>query len=285
MGLYDRDYVRDDEPRGFFLGGDRAVVTNLVIINVVVFLADLLLQGRISYVLRLGAGDWREPWRAYELLTYGFLHDPDDIKHILFNMISLWMFGRELEMLYGRKEFLRFYLAVIVLCGAAWVVWQNLVEHDPLAAVIGASGGVTAVLTLFILHFPKRVLLFMGILPIPAWLLGVLMLLGNLNGMGMGNDHLDRTAYEIHLCGAGLALGYWASGMRLGKLVPSRLARLRWPSRGRLRVHNPRIDEEDLNERVDQILAKISEQGETSLSREERKLLEDASRRYQQKRR
>ena len=77
-------------------------------------------------------------WNAWQLLTYGFLHDGPSLEvqeqlrrfgeaqdfnpwHLVFNMLTLWFFGRELEALMGRAEFLRFYCAAIVLAGLAWV--------------------------------------------------------------------------------------------------------------------------------------------------------------------
>lgn len=284
MGLYDRDYVRGRE-QGFFLGGDRSAVTDLIIVNVVVFLLDMFLQGQLANWFALQVHIFREPWRAYELLTYGFVHDPSSLRHIFFNMFGLWLFGRDVEAIYGRAEFLRIYLSLVVLCGIVWVVVQYvslLMGHWPTGAVIGASGAVLGIMVLYVTYYPRRVFLFWGILPMPAWLLLVLFIAQDLAGVGVG------VAHEVHLAGAAFAFLYRKSGSNLGRAFSGRWAsKLRSLVRPRLHLHQPTPDDErptsDADE-VDRILAKISQQGEASLTRRERQILEDASRRYQQRR-
>ena len=133
----------------------------------------------------------QQPWLCFELLTYGFLHDPNSIGHILFNMLFLWMFGRDLEGIYGPAEFLRIYLVAIVVSGLAWLGISAVAGG---ATLEGASGGVMAIMMLFVLHFPRRTFLFWGILPIPAWALGGLFVLGDLSGMA------DQTDNVAHVC-------------------------------------------------------------------------------------
>src|SRR6185312_8334084 len=123
----------------------------------------------------------------------------------------------------------------------------------------------------------------------------VLYLLQDLAGFGgalEGNG--EAVAYEVHLSGALFAFIYRRTGWNLGRMLPRRFASgWRLPTSTRLKVHEPPADdeheinrrEENLSRRVDEILAKISTSGEASLTREERRILEDASRRYQQKRR
>ncbi|HEY2840561.1 MAG TPA: rhomboid family intramembrane serine protease, partial [Pirellulales bacterium] len=112
MGLYDREYYRE-ERTGWRLGGDHSMVNILIAINVAVFLAELVFGGAEPW--RPGGfvdhlcvhGDlFLKPWNAWQLLTAGFAHDPGNIFHILFNMFALWLFGRDVEAIYGRNEFL-----------------------------------------------------------------------------------------------------------------------------------------------------------------------------------
>jgi len=296
MGLYDRDYVRR-APSGF-LGGDRSMVTNLILLNVGIFLLDMFFQGQISHALRLQPGLLSHPWRFWQLLTYGFVHDPGNTQeivlgnfaHVGFNMFGLWLFGRDVEGIYGRSEFLRIYLSLIVLCGVAWVGVQealSLTGHDAATAgVLGASGAVLGIMVLYCTHFPHRVFLIYGILPVPAWLLCVFYVLYDLvgfrNSLAGGGDHV---AYEVHLAGAIWALIYRHNGWNLGRLWPNQW-QLKWrkPSVPNLKIHEPQLDDQSLRRRVDDILAKISTSGEGSLTKEERRVLEDASRRYQQRR-
>src|SRR5262249_2124387 len=102
MGIYDREYIRNERP-SWFTG--LSVVGNLILLNVVVFVAEWLLGWQSLEVLALTGDLLHEPWKFWELLTYGFLHNPNDLMHIVFNMLGLWFFGRDLEDFYGPKEF------------------------------------------------------------------------------------------------------------------------------------------------------------------------------------
>src|SRR3990172_6269182 len=126
MGIYDRDYERqrsyDDSP-GFPLGGARSWTTNLVIAMAIVYVIQLLTKpsgrgpddGWFTETFALHADLPREPWMVFQLITYGFLHDVHDLTHILFNAFGLWVFGRSVEMRYGQKEYLTFFLATVVV--------------------------------------------------------------------------------------------------------------------------------------------------------------------------
>ena len=132
MGIYDRDYARHEQT-GIQLGGPRTMVTNLVLINVAVYLVQILSRpevpadvGWFTGTFKLDADLLQKPWHCYQLLTYGFLHSPRSIGHIIFNMLALWFLGREVEHHYGRREFLWLYLSAIVFAGLVWVVAENL---------------------------------------------------------------------------------------------------------------------------------------------------------------
>ncbi|MCA9247094.1 MAG: rhomboid family intramembrane serine protease [Planctomycetales bacterium] len=289
MGIYDREYARDDEP-GFRFGGQRMLVTNLVLITVGIYLVDLLffhgalqrnwMQLRVSLV--------EQPWRLYGLLTYGFAHNPDSITHVLFNMIGLWFFGRALEETYGRREFLWFYLTAIIFSGLFWLLATLAAPHTGFERVIGASGGVVAVVILFALHFPKQTVLLFGVLPVPAWVLGMLYvvqdLLGAINPQ-TGDD--SKVAFTAHLGGALFAAIYFKTHFSLGALLPGGFSLKKLRPKPKLRVHDPDPDkyEEEISLEVDRILEKIQQHGQGSLTSKEQKTLERASRRYQQKHR
>ncbi len=197
MGLYDRDYVRD-EPQGSFFGGNRSMVTNIILVNVGIFLLDLVFFGRhLNAYLALHADLFTHPWNVWQLLTYGFAHEAGrpgtpivlgDFAHVGFNMFGLWLFGRDVETIYGRKEFLRIYLSLIVLCGLSWVIFQNVLMLSGRLAnagvVIGASGAVLGIMVLYVTHYPHRVFYFWGVLPVPVWVLCLLYLLQDLAGFG-----------------------------------------------------------------------------------------------------
>ena len=102
------------------------IVKNLVIINVLVFVAQLVFENQyhLTNILALHPIDTPE-FKPYQVFTHMFTHSPDFIFHIVFNMLVLWMFGRVLENVWGPKRFLTFYLA----CGAGAAALHLLVQH------------------------------------------------------------------------------------------------------------------------------------------------------------
>lgn len=101
------------------------VTKNLIIINLIVWLAEILVPG-FSHTLvdRLGLHLFGSAlFNPAQIFTYMFMHDPSSFAHILFNMFSLWMFGRILEQVWGAKRFLIFYL----VCGVGAALVQEAV--------------------------------------------------------------------------------------------------------------------------------------------------------------
>jgi hypothetical protein len=86
------------------------------------------------------------------------------------------------------------------------------------------------------------------------------------------------------LGGAVFGFIYYRTGLNLGRLIPRRLSMGAFRWRPKLRIHDPEEAGKDLNQQVDRILEKISRQGEASLTKSERRTLEEASRRYQRRR-
>ncbi len=280
MGLYDREYYRE-EPRGIVLGGDMSVTTTLILINALVFVADMFSNGRLSGALGLDWNLFSEPLKFWQLLTYGFAHDPSGVQHVFFNMLFLWLFGRDMEALYGKRLYLQLYLSLVVLSGLTWLL-LNLLQGEA-AKLIGASGAVTGIMVLFVLHYPTRTLLFWGVFPIPVWVIASLQLLQDIFG-AVSRENSGQVAYTAHLAGAAFAFLFFKTGWQLGSFVPKRLSLGGLRRKPRLRVHSGDDNEDDLSRRVDRILEKINREGQDSLTREERRTLEKASRRYQQKR-
>ncbi len=283
MGIYDRPYYGDDRGAGWLSG--RSMVVNLILLNVAVYIAQFLFDGRqetLTNLLALHGDLFERPWHVYQLLSYGFAHDPNSVAHIAFNMFGVWLFGTDLEGIYGRAEFLRIYLAAILIAGLAWFGIEAV--NDGSHTLLGASGGVMGLMALYVLHFPKRIFYIWGILPLPAWALGGLYVVMDVTGfMNPGSSNVANIA---HLAGMAFGLVYYQTGMNMGKLVPRRFSDLSkiFRFRPKLKIHDPEQDARDLNAQVDEILEKISRQGEASLTKAERRTLEEASRRYQRRR-
>jgi membrane associated rhomboid family serine protease len=289
MGIYDRDYERpshyDDSP-GFHVGETRTLTTNLVIGMFAVYVVQQLTRDSDWFTdfFSLHADVFRRPWMCFELVTYGFLHDPRDLTHILFNMIAFWFFGRPVEQRYGRREFLAFFLTAIVVAGLAWVLGEYLADGaQGSASMLGASGGIAAVLLLFALNYPRQYVYIWGVLPLPAWAFAVLFVLFDLYG---AVDRQGSVAYTAHLGGAAFALLYFQFGWRIGGWLPNNWSMPRLRRRPKLRVLDPGDDEtaSATDDQVDEILRKIQQHGQDSLTRRERQILQEASREYQKKR-
>jgi membrane associated rhomboid family serine protease len=139
-------------------------------------------------------------------------------------MLGLYVFGMRLEERYGRREFLRFYLLAIILGFVSWsgsnyfLATRAGVQASQLPPCIGASGGVTAALILFCLLYPRATLLANFIFPVPAWLIGIVTIAGDLHGSVNRSALTGGVAFDVHLVGAALALGYWYFGWNFGRL-------------------------------------------------------------------
>jgi membrane associated rhomboid family serine protease len=284
MGIYDRDYYRQRRP-SFSIPGPRTMVGLLILTNVVLYLADALVaNGGIADLLAAHVGALTRPWLWWQFLTYGFAHSMDP-EHVIFNMLGLFFLGRDVESVYGPKEFLRIYLTLIVFGGVVWAVIGHFTGAPDFASVIGASGAVAGIVVLYALHFPRRMLLLFFVLPVPAWFAGVLLVGMDAYG-AIVRPHGSNIAYTVHLAGAALAFVYFRQRWNFGRLGMGRFSFRPW--RPRLRLHEPDAEpdqrQRELHQEVDRILEKISREGEASLTRKERKTLESASRQYQKQR-
>ena len=290
MAFQDRDYYRGSTESGYVT----SMVIKLIIINGIVFLLTAVLlahyrdpSGRNGVASFLGVHSKTivRPDLWWQFLTAGFVHDPERLNHILFNMIGLYCFGSPLESRYGRWEFLRFYLISMVLGFVVWSATHHfLTPLDPRVPCFGASGGVTAATILFCLLYPRATILASFLFPVPAWLMGIVIVLSNMFGSS------EHVAYDVHLVGATFALAYWYFGWNFGRLPGlqsvSRIlsARKKWfAPRPPLKVHDPEHYYDDLDAEADRLLEKVAQHGLTSLTNQERRTLEDYSRRTRQK--
>lgn len=295
MGIYDRDYYQEDGLRPLRPWDNRSMVTLLIIANTAIFLAHYLFFRRaadgwgLMDMLALYSDSLYHPLQWYRFVSYGFAHDPNSIFHVLFNMLTLYFLGRNVEDKYGKWEFFRFYMITIVVCGLVWALLRMGQGAGP-AAVLGASGAVTAVAMLFVYSFPQATLYLYGAIPIKAWLLGVIIIVTNVFSSS------TLVATDVHLVGAAFATAYffgkwnfsgagnWWSGMQ---------TRVKQHRRG-LKVHRHGDDASDSAASAnspskddiesDRLLEKIHREGADSLSPRERRFLERYSREIRQKR-
>ena len=148
------------------------VTKTLLFANIAVF----LLQELLGDILIVWFGLWPlhtptaygtgfMPW---QVITYGFLHG--GLMHIGFNMLALYMFGGQLEMVFGRRRFLVYYLGCLFSAALTQLAVLSFVGGDAYPTV-GASGGVFGLLLAYGLLFPhNKVMLLFPPIPMPAWL-------------------------------------------------------------------------------------------------------------------
>ena len=199
-------------------------------------------------------------------------------------MLFLWWFGCDVEDLYGPREFLTFYLSACFVGGLADVV-SSLAGLTSAAPVVGASGGVIAVLLLCAIHYPRRVILLFFILPVPIWLFLIIFLAGDAYVFLSKAD--SGTAVAAHLGGALFAFVYFRLHWRLSNWLPQLRGWQRQLFRPRLRVYREeeartpvRVpaatvppEDEQLEAKMDAILEKISRVGKENLTDSERQFL------------
>jgi membrane associated rhomboid family serine protease len=185
MGILERDYYRDKQPAWV---GRISVCTWLIILNIVIYLVQLATRNTAgSPVGPFTAALWLDPdelldGQVWRLLTCAFLHTPFSPFHILFNMLFLWLLGREIEEIYGSREFAAFYVLAALLASFGYLatVWTGVIGKAPM---LGASGAVTAVLVVYAMHFPNRMFLLFLIIPVPAWVFVVFNVAKDLFGV------------------------------------------------------------------------------------------------------
>lgn len=315
MGFYDRDYMRDDG-RSYVdsLVPQGRVTKWLIAINLIVFVFQLITQPRIRFDFgaqldlqqHWSVTEWLElvPWRVahgevWRLLSYAFVHDPNDFLHIAFNMLFLWWFGSDVEAICGSREFAWFYGVSAFLGGLAQTAYGYGTGH-PMIPCVGASGAITAVLLLYACHFPGRSILIFGLLPVPIW--GFVAFEVGRDAYVWLTGASTRVAVTVHLAGAAFGYLYYRQQWKLATLdffskMGSRPGLKRRPS---LRVYHPEEDErepigvaaptapsmldEHLEAKLDAVLEKVARSGKDSLTDEEHRILLRASEIYRKRR-
>ncbi|HET7322461.1 MAG TPA: rhomboid family intramembrane serine protease [Longimicrobiaceae bacterium] len=260
-------------------------VKRLIIANAVVFLLTTYLLPAFgiriaAYLALVPAAVLTRPWT---LITYMFVHG--GWAHIIFNMIALFFFGPVLEERWGGREFLKFYF----LAGLGGALLSFVF---PFQAIIGASAAIFGIMVAFALYWPESPIYIWGIFPIKAkWLVTGLIGLSvffTLSGGQAGVAHL------AHLGGAAVAYLYLKSRFAPGALGEVYGSHARKKKRRSLRSFFTRSEKKPTRtipvrretarevhrrlDEVDRILDKISEGGMASLTPEERRRLEEASR-------
>jgi len=179
----------------------------LIIANVVVFLAELVAQNALIDLFALWPiGERFYPW---QLFTYSFLHAPDSMFHLFFNMLALYMFGSDIERIFGRRRYFAYYFTCVLVAALAQLLVASLSGSS--YPTLGASGGVFGILLAFALYFPHRIImLIFPPIPMPAWLFvmlyGLIELYLGVTGSQAGVAHF---AHLGGMLGGFMTIQYW----------------------------------------------------------------------------
>src|SRR5262245_19050654 len=176
------------------------VTQSLLIANVVVF----LLQTQIGDALEVWFALWplNRGFAPWQVVTYGFLHG--GFAHIFFHTLGLWMFGSDIERLFGSRYFLAYYFACLVSAALCQLVVVSM-AGGPAYPTVGASGALYGLLLAFGMYFPRRmvVLIFP---PIPMQARVFVIVFGALELFLGVTGTADGVAHFAHLGGM---LGGW----------------------------------------------------------------------------
>ena len=232
----------------------------LISINFVIFILQTLSKSETLFFPLFGLVPklvWSEKM-IWQPVTYLFLHG--GIWHVLINMFVLWMFGSELERLWGKNQFLKFYFITGVGSGLVTMV----VNIQSITPVVGASGAVYGVLLAYGLTYPNRTVYLYGIIPIKSlWFVLGIGLIAFMSSF----DNMSQVSHVTHL--SGMLIGYFM----LKK--PIKLKGLWFQLRKRTLEYQIQREEKEssknfiVEQDINQILDKINQEGFDSLTDEE----------------
>jgi rhomboid family protein len=184
----------------------------LILANVTIFLVGELTGNRLVAAFGLWPID-SQAFGIWQIATYGFLHA--SWWHLFVNMFAVFMFGGQIEMLFGQRFYLTYFLVCIFSAAIAQLIVAAILNEPPYPT-IGASGGVFGLLLAYGMYFPKRtVMLLFPPIPMPAWLFvtifGLIELFLGFSGYSPGVAHF---AHLGGMVGGFLMIRYRGGGRR-----------------------------------------------------------------------
>lgn len=263
---------------------------NLLVINLLVFLLQLFLQSSQGYDVLAAYGGLHfvlSPYFSfYQPLTYMFLHG--GFQHLLFNMLALYMFGRDVEPALGTKRFLTLYFVCGIgaaLCQELWQWGASVLTMAQPALTVGASGAVYGILLAFGMLYPnQRLLLLIPPIPIKAKYLVAIYIVIELFSSFSTNSNVAHFAHLAGMFFAWALFRYWKwqaqqpSRPSVHQFTPRQSQRSSTPSPPSYsldQAYNAKQREKE--NRLDAILDKIRQSGYDSLTEQEKKDLFDNS--------
>ena len=187
----------------------------LLLTNVAMYCIDYMLGGLLTRWLALyPLASGFLPW---QVVTYAFLHDLNSVFHLFFNMLGLWMFGSELERLWGPRRYLHYYLASVLAAALAQLVLTSLLGSN--VPTVGASGALFGLLLGFGMMFPNRMIMPL-FPPIPMKAKVFVAIFGGLELLFGVTGTMQGVAHFAHLggmLGGFLMIRYWQGRPPFGR--------------------------------------------------------------------
>ncbi|HPZ15448.1 MAG TPA: rhomboid family intramembrane serine protease [Sphaerochaeta sp.] len=183
----------------------------IVVINAILYLVTEFIYPRATIYLAMIPSLVLRGW-LWQFVTYMFVHS--GFSHILFNMLSLYIFGSMVEKRIGSKEFLLFYLLTGTLSGVVSFISYVLAGTNVI--LVGASGAIYGVLLMFAVFFPYSLIYVFGILPVRAPVLVIVYALIELYSQVFGRG--GNIAHLAHLSGLVIAYLYCRIRMRINPI-------------------------------------------------------------------
>jgi membrane associated rhomboid family serine protease len=259
--------------RGFGIGGQLTpAVKNILFANGIVFLMSML-NNQLFYFLSnnfaLHAYDVLYQFKIWQLFTYMFLHG--GFWHIFFNMFIFWMFGTELEMEWGSKQFLKYYF----ICGVgAGIINILLTSSDPsYPGTVGASGAIYGIMVAYALRYPNRLVYIYFLFPVKVkYMVGFLAIISFLSTWNTQGDGIAHAAHLGGMLVGFIYLKYWQHFYKVKSMFQQTTKK---PVSKSSATGDEKV--EYYRKKIDELLDKINRIGYLNLTDEEKELLEEGS--------
>ena len=206
-------------------GAVTPAVKVLLVSNLVLFVLNVIVGDVMTLRLGLSPQAVLEHFSVWQPFTYMFLHSTSGVGHILINMLSLWMFGSELERTWGTRFFTKYYFITGVGAAITTLLLSLVVNDVYYSVTVGASGAIYGLLLGYGMYFPNRPIYLYFVFPIPArvfvLIVGAIAFFSALGGPGGG------VAHSAHF--GGLIVGYlYLKSLRSQPLNELKYRYLRW---------------------------------------------------------
>lgn len=243
----------------------------LLLGNIFFFLLSLLFKRQIWTYFGLVSGAVFGKGMIWQFATYTFVHA--SVLHLLFNLLVLWMFGTEVEELWGTKRFLTFYFGIGASSG--FLAWLMALGSPTI--IVGASGAVFGVFTAYALLFPERLvtLLLFFVMPVTLKAKHLVLIFGGIEFLMLLADPHGGVARFAHLGGILFSYLYIRGATPLLDMGRSAFRKKRRPKL-RILVKTESDREKFFQNEIDPILDKIASKGMKSLTRKERQILKES---------